>query len=281
MALCIWLRHVSGRLLLKLIQRRIRGHAALIGACACLGCASPGSPVTQLVRIETPGSSVACDLSNDKGQWHVDRTPATVEVITSLAPLKVSCRAPDGAAGDTGAGSRVAPAEGKGALAGGVAGGAAAGLAFGGPALAFIPPLGAIIVVGSIGAGAAAGQVAEEKSKPIRYPEVITVTLGSVPPAAADAVRWGLTVRGLGADEAKALGIGARGAVLVIAVAAGGRAAAAQLRAGDVVLAIDGADVVDAADLEHRLRSLAPEKSPTLSLWREGRRVDLLLARAP
>jgi len=251
---------------------------------AAQGCASPGTPVTQTVRVETPGcAQVACELSNDRGHWSLPRTPGSVSLISSREPLKVSCRADEGAVGDAGASSSMKPTTGAGAVTGGVVGGAAVGAAFGATALAFIPVLGVITVLSGVAVGAAAGQAAESGQRALRYPEVISVPMactdaaGLAPPMAAP---LGLVVRGLTPDQAREAGVGARGAVLVISVVAGGRAAAAGLRSGDVILAADGHDLSDAADLEERVRAQPPGTPLALRVWRSGQVLVLAMTRA-
>jgi serine protease Do len=88
----------------------------------------------------------------------------------------------------------------------------------------------------------------------------------------------GIVVRGLAVVEARERGLGERAAVLVTAVSADGRAQRAGLLADDVVLAADGVDVVDAADLEARVRALASAAPLRLTVWRGGRVLDIVVA---
>lgn len=251
---------------------------------AAQGCASPGTPVTQTVRVETPGCAlVACELSNDRGHWSLPRTPGTVTLLTSREPLKLSCRADDGVQGSAGLASSVAPPSGAGAVAGGVVGGAAVGAALGSVALAFIPVLGVIAVVSGVAAGAAAGQTVEAGRQSIRYPELISLPMNCAAPAAPmlpAGAALGLGIRGLLPAQALAAGAGERSAVLVTSVAAGGRAGVAGLRSGDILLAADGRDLRDAADLEERVSALAPGTPLALRVWRDGQTLELVLTRA-
>jgi serine protease Do len=75
--------------------------------------------------------------------------------------------------------------------------------------------------------------------------------------------------------------VGERGAVLVTSVAAGGRAAAAGLRNGDILLAADGQDLGDAADLEERVLVLPTGAPLALRVWRDGQILVLVLTRPP
>ena len=254
-------------------------------ACALIaqGCASPGKPALQTIGIETPGCAQAsCELRNDRGSWRLARAPGEVEVITSKAPLRVVCRAEDGAEGSAGASSSVSPQSGVGAVAGGVAGGAAVGAAFGTVALTFIPVLGVAVLLGGVAAGAAAGQAVEGTQREFGYPASISIPMScrgedSAAAKTTGTASFGVAVRGLPQAEARALGLGERGAVLVTNVAEGGRAHAAGLRGGDVVLAIDGREISDATDLEVRVLSLAPGSSLILHLRREGQSLELTL----
>ena len=64
-------------------------------------------------------------------------------------------------------------------------------------------------------------------------------------------------------------------------MAADSLAAAAGLRSGDVLLAADGQNLGDAADLEERVLALAPEAPLALRVWRQGQTIDLVLTRLP
>jgi len=251
---------------------------------ALQGCASPGTPVTQTVRVETPGcAQVACELSNDRGHWSLPRTPGTVTLLTSHEPLKLSCRADDGVQGSAGLASSVAPPSGAGAVTGGVVGGAAVGAAVGAAALSFIPILGVIAVAAGVATGAVAGQTVEAGRQSIRYPELISLPMNCAAAAAPllpAGAALGLGIRGLLPAQALAAGAGERSAVLVTSVAAGGRAAAAGLRGGDILLAADGRDLRDAADLEECVQALAPGMPLALRVWRDGQTLELALTRA-
>jgi hypothetical protein len=262
--------------------------ALWVAAAASLlagGCASPGKPVTQTVQVETPGCAQAtCELSNDRGSWQVPRTPGSVSVTTSTAPLRVSCRADEGARGSAGTPSTVAPATGAGAVAGGVAGGVAVGAAVGATALSFIPVLGVIAVLGGAAVGAATGQMAESHQQALRYPAVISIPMNCAQqagPALAPALGLGLGIRGMPPAEARAAGLGERSAVLVTRVAPGGPAAAAGLQPGDILLDADGQDLGDAAQLEERVLALAPGASLLLRLRRGDMTLERVLTRPP
>jgi len=252
------------------------------------GCASPGAPVTQTIRLQTPGCSIAvCELSNDAGSWHLSRAPGSVTVSVSPQPLRVSCRADDLTAGSATASSSRPPTSGAGAVTGGVLGGAATGVALGATALAFIPPLGVIAVLTGAGVGAAAGGVAESQSHPLRYPELVSIPMSCA--VAEDGSTetglkrpsLGLGIRGMTIDEALAAGLGERTAVMVISLLADGRAAASGLRTGDVLLAANGQELGDAADLEERVLALPQEAPLALRVWRDRRTFELVLARSP
>jgi uncharacterized protein YcfJ len=257
----------------------------IAGLClAAQGCASPDRTPTQTIRVETPGCAAArCQLSNDRGTWQVARTPGSVAVLVSGGPLRVSCSSDDDSLASTKAALTRPGTSGVGGAVGGVAGGAAVGVALGGAALAFIPPLGVAAVVTGALVGGAAGNAVESHSQELRYPALISVPMAcqaagqAVPPASGEPSRIGLTVRGLTPSEARDVGLEKRTAVLV--VAAEGLAAASGLRGGDVLLALDGQDLADAADLEERLQDMAPAAPVTLRVVRDRRIVDVPLTR--
>lgn len=257
-----------------------RGAAGLLTLWT-LGCATPpGSSVPQQITVETPGCPGArCELSNDRGTWLLPATPGTVTVITSTVPLRLSCRRDDGQPATIGTSAHAQPTTGKGAVLGGAVGGAAVGVGVGAAALSFIPALGLIAVAAGVGVGAASGQAVEAQAQALRYPETLTLPMacGATPGAAAPAPLFGFQVRTLDPEAARAAG---RGAVQVTSVAVGSLAEAAGLRAGDLLLAADGRELQDSAQLELRLRALAPGQTLVLQLQREGRVLERTLQRA-
>ena len=84
--------------------------------------------------------------------------------------------------------------------------------------------------------------------------------------------KLGVTVQPMTADLARSLRLeDARGA-LVNDVQADGPAAAAGIRRGDVILAVNGVAVQSSNDLRNQVSSLAPGSSADVSLLRDGRR---------
>lgn len=240
------------------------------------GCATPGRSVTQTLTVETPGCETArCELSNDQGRWTLERTPGSVSVVSSKQPLSVVCSVAAGPEGRTGAYATLPPVSTRGAVVGGTIG-AGVGAAVGVPAMAFIPPLGVILILGGAAAGAAAGQTAESQQRALHYPDHISVPMACAPIATdpAPAPRFGLVVRGLLPTEAPG------GGALVTAVSAGGPAAAAGLQVGDVVQAVDGQLLADAAALESALNALVPDATTRLQV-RRGDGTLVLVLRAP
>jgi S1-C subfamily serine protease len=257
------------------------------------GCATqPGTSVPQQISVETPGCPAArCELSNDRGTWVLPATPGTVTVLTSTKPLRLSCQGSDGQPATIGSSASAAPPTGKGAVLGGVAGGAAVGVGVGSVALGFIPALGVIIVAAGVGAGAAAGQAAEAHAQALQYPPTLTLPMacGATLAGMAPAPSFGFQVRTLAVAAAQAAGLATppgtaeRGAVLVTTVTAGSPAEAAGLRAGDLLLAANGRELLDAAQLELWLRALAPGQRLVLQLQRDGQPLErsLQLTAAP
>lgn len=254
------------------------------------GCATqPGSSVLQQVSVDTPGCPAArCELSNDRGTWVVPATPGAVTVSTSTTPLRLSCRGSDGLPATMGSSATAAPPTGKGAVLGGAAGGAAVGVGVGSAVLSFIPVLGVVIVATGMGVGAVAGQTVEAQAQALRYPAHLTLPMacGNTLPDLATAPPFGFQALTLDTAAARAAGLapspGAaeRGAVLVTTVTVGSLAEAAGLRAGDLLLAANGRQLHDAAQLELWLRTLAPGQSLVLQLQRDGQALERSLQRA-
>ncbi|MGC4118093.1 MAG: Do family serine endopeptidase [Myxococcales bacterium] len=78
-----------------------------------------------------------------------------------------------------------------------------------------------------------------------------------------------VTVQDLTPDLAKAMGLGEPGGALVASVEPGGPAAAAGLKAGDVVVALNGEAVKDAASLSRRVAAMPPGNKITLKVQRK------------
>jgi len=271
--------------------RWVRCAVAGLAALLCAGCATqPGTSVQQPITVETPGCPGArCELSNDRGTWVLAATPGTVTVTTSTTPLRLSCQGSDGQPASIGSSATAAPPTGKGAVLGGAAGGAAVGVGVGAAALSFIPVLGVVAVFTGIGVGAVSGQAIEAQAQALRYPATLTLPMacGAALPALAAAPPFGFQVRTLDAAAARAAGLPppapglpARGAVRVTTVTAGSLAEAAGLRAGDLLLAANGRELQDAAQLELWLRTLAPGQALVLQLQREGQALERTLQRA-
>jgi hypothetical protein len=243
------------------------------------GCANVARPVPQEVRVETPGCAAArCELRNDQGAWVVETTPGSVRVITSKQPLQLSCSAQGQQAAQTQATSDLRPISNTAMTAGAVVGGGVAAASFA-PLLAtpFAPFAAFGIVVGAIGGAGVAGG-ADAASRRFGYPQTVVVPFqcGTAAVSAPAAAPLGLTVRGLGMVEATGA---PPGAVLVSAVAPGGRAERAGLRAGDIVVQIDGRALDGAADLEAALRDRST--AATLIVVRGGTTLAIALAALP
>ena len=248
--------------------RRVACVAALLAMLP--GCGTTGQPLQQSIWIETPDcASASCELRNDKGRWTLDRTPGRVTVTSSSAPLDVACRA-----GELNASARAPPAMPP-VTGGGLAAGAAIGGGAMGAAMVGMGPPGVVLIVAATLTGAGVGFAVEAESRAYAYPERVVVPL-RCESADEGRPRIGLTVRGLTDDEARRLHAPA-GSALVVSVAEAGRAAAAGLRAGDVVLRANGAPVNGAAQLEALARALAPGSTLTLQVSRDGVPVDVRL----
>ena len=267
---------------------RSRSRATAVLAALSLlaqGCATPGKEISQTVWVETPGcAKVACELSNDRGSWHLPRTPGAVMLTTSTAPLLVTCRADNDTQFSFGAPSSLDSVTGAGGAVGGAAGGIGAGAAFGTVALTFIPALGVVILLTGAAMGAAAGSAVESSQRALRYAEPISIPM-TCPEAGVAAAPTGaglgLGIRGLPLDSARTAGLGDQRGVLVTSVAAGSPAAAAGLRSGDIILSVGGKELGDASDMEERVIVLAPGGELTLRVWREGQALELVLTRPP
>src|SRR5690606_14635197 len=83
------------------------------------------------------------------------------------------------------------------------------------------------------------------------------------------------------ADIAGSVGLARIGGVIVKGVYPGGPAAQAGLRQGDVVVAVNGRDVVDGEDLRFRIATLPIGSTADLTVLRGREEVTLTLDLAP
>ncbi|NLZ42553.1 MAG: Do family serine endopeptidase [Comamonadaceae bacterium] len=90
--------------------------------------------------------------------------------------------------------------------------------------------------------------------------------------------RLGVMLQDLSAPLADSFGLKAPDGALVSSVAKGSAAAAAGLKAGDVITQIDGRDVQTAGDVSTRVGMARPGERITLGVWRDKARHELQVA---
>jgi hypothetical protein len=260
--------------------------AAAVGVAAPAAYAAAGTAAgaTQTIRIETPGADGArCEARNDLGVWIVESTPGSVTVLVSPKPLEVTCAA-QGAGSPLGP-TRVPSAKGEPAssvaVAGAIAGGAAA-VALAAAAPMFAPMVLGQLLVPAIAIGAGAGGMVDEASRPVGYPETITVPLVGhsrlADPAKLVTAPLGIAVRGLTAGEVAETGLAGADGAMVTRVASGGRADRNGLRVGDVVVACNDVVFSGAAELEAMVHAAAPDAPLRFRVWRGRQPIELAIA---
>lgn len=94
--------------------------------------------------------------------------------------------------------------------------------------------------------------------------------LGPAPPR-----RLGLSYQELSDQLARYFRLEGDGGVLVAGVEEDGPAARAGVKAGDVIVSLDGQAIADGADLRAALRDKDAGQEVTLKLWRDGKPLDL------
>lgn len=87
----------------------------------------------------------------------------------------------------------------------------------------------------------------------------------------------GVSIQDVDENSAKALGLEEARGALVSSVTVGDPAEKAGIRAGDVIVAVDGISVADAGDLTRKIGDLLPGVKIDLSVWREGKIVKIPL----
>lgn len=266
------------------------GPASTLRRAACVaallamlqGCGTTGQPVQQSIWIETPDcASASCELRNDRGQWTLEHTPGRVTVTTSSAPLEVACRAGE-LTTHASAPSTVPPVRGGAAVAGGLvgagaAGGATAAATAGAAAVGMATPAALIIVAAVVFgglAGASIGAGAEAATRDIAYPERITVPL-RCDVQAGERPRIGVVVRGPTMEEARLAGLPDSSAVWVVSVAEGSAAAAAGLRAGDLLRRANDVPLDSAARFQALVQALPADGALLLQVLRDGAAIEV------
>jgi serine protease Do len=93
-----------------------------------------------------------------------------------------------------------------------------------------------------------------------------------------DHARLGVTLQDLSAPLAESFGLKSPDGALVSTVAPRTAAARAELKAGDVILAVDGQPVHTAGDVSSRVGMAAPGERVTLKVWRDKSARELTVA---
>lgn len=87
----------------------------------------------------------------------------------------------------------------------------------------------------------------------------------------------GVSIQDVDENAAKALGLDSARGALVSSVTPGDPAAEAGIRAGDVILEVEGLPVEDAGDLTRKIGDLLPGVKIKLSVWRNGKTLNISL----
>jgi hypothetical protein len=222
----------TGRVLIGLLL------APLLQACA----SPPGRSTSQVLHVETLGCTRAhCTLSNDLGTWQVDPTPGDVTLMTSEKPLNVSCLSNGEMKGDLRLPSGIRPVSADSGVAGGAVGAGAMG-GVGAPILAtpYAPFHGFFLVFGAI-AGTGVGRAVDAESRTWSYPPMLTVPFNcdaiEVDSAVLAASPLGMAVQSYSFRAPE--GVETK-AAQITALAPQGRAVAAGLQVGDLIVEADG-----------------------------------------
>lgn len=85
----------------------------------------------------------------------------------------------------------------------------------------------------------------------------------------------GVMVQGMDDNTARALGLDENMGALVASTTPGGPADRAGVKAGDVILAVNGDEVEDFGDLTRRIGRLLPGEKVDLTIWRKGKKLNL------
>lgn len=111
----------------------------------------------------------------------------------------------------------------------------------------------------------------------IAAPDLQLIVTGLIEETLAPFPSLGLTARPVDRKVAAALGVTAAG-LLIDGVQAGGLAHAAGLRGGDIIVAVDGADLVEPGDLAFAVERAGADGQTIVTVLREGQRVDVAVS---
>ncbi len=118
-----------------------------------------------------------------------------------------------------------------------------------------------------------------EPAEPSGHVIKVSVTMGHLP-ADAEKAWLGVNAEALEPSLAHVLGLAQANGALIFNKTPGGPADQAGMRAGDVILGIDGRSIANSADLRQRLSTLAPGRGALVELWRtasdEGSFLELM-----
>lgn len=87
----------------------------------------------------------------------------------------------------------------------------------------------------------------------------------------------GVSIQDVDENSAKALGLDSARGALVSNVTPGDPAEEGGVRAGDVIVSVNGVDIDDAGDLTRKIGNLLPGAKITLSVWRAGKTSNLVV----
>ena len=91
----------------------------------------------------------------------------------------------------------------------------------------------------------------------------------------------GVIIQDVTPDMARALGLDSPDGALIARVVPGGPAEAAELQPRDVIVALDGVPVADAAALRYQIGLRSPEENATLEVIRDGKRISVTVVLSP
>ncbi len=114
----------------------------------------------------------------------------------------------------------------------------------------------------------------------ISAPDLDRIVTGLIDETLAPYPALGMTARPVDRKVSDALGVPEAG-ILVDGTVKGGLAEAAGIEAGDIILAVDGQDLAQPGEFAFAVEAAMETGVATLTVWRDGARVDLAMSLTP
>ncbi|UCU92311.1 PDZ domain-containing protein [Hydrogenophaga taeniospiralis] len=227
------------------------------------GCASIVSGTTQPISVSTPGcEGASCELINDKGKWYVSNTPGSVTINRAYSDLLVKCSKDDLTPSTTSVKSTTKAMAFGNILVGGIIGAGvdmANGAAYEYPSEVFVPMA-----------------CQKVRATAVSSVENVQTLSGEGKSSNSRGISLGVTVSSVNRDVAIASGLQSGQGVLITSVKNDGNAASANIKVGDIIVALNDYDIPNPSVLKEKLVELNTVQPTKIKIFRERQFFDIV-----